>query len=571
MAAETGDVEIRGSSALARLALEFATQWPSFKFLGFGCYYAWIWLCYNSSILCHGSIALTEATTFTSSMYLSSTAALAVSLLVVAVFGKRLGRFVSSNRFVLCAAALASVATGGVAWFSGGTRPAVLYAFSIVTGLCTAWVALRLGQVYAKASTRHVIMYTAASFVFACLLYFVVQGLPHLLGLAITLLLPLAAAALTMLPDGPDSQVDEHAGHQESLSLGQLPYGMFLRLILAILVFSFIIGVTRGSAAGSVTVGSLDDQGAIIVFGTACIAGVIYLLAGLVGVDFDIDRLYYPIILLAAAGTLLTPLLGMTSALQAQILGIAYALFALVMWSLLSYVAHATGASAVQVFGFGRGASAVGNTLGWLLGYMLLPAATTSSFDILTVSLVMAFALVVVALLVFNDRVLGSALRSISARSQGGGAVAQPAATVAAATQPAPDGRPAAGAQTAAAAEAPGAGTDGAAVPVQVPGGGSVAEADASIQAAVEASHPRGGGAWVSSCNRIAERYQLTARERETLFLLAKGHTIESLAAELGVSFNTAKTHIRHVYVKTGVHTRQELIALIERTKEALD
>ncbi|MFR1168502.1 MAG: hypothetical protein ACLSDQ_13530 [Adlercreutzia equolifaciens] len=33
------------------------------------------------------------------------------------------------------------------------------------------------------------------------------------------------------------------------------------------------------------------------------------------------------------------------------------------------------------------------------------------------------------------------------------------------------------------------------------------------------------------------------------------------------MSFNTAKSHIRHIYVKTDVHSRQELIDLIDRER----
>lgn len=33
------------------------------------------------------------------------------------------------------------------------------------------------------------------------------------------------------------------------------------------------------------------------------------------------------------------------------------------------------------------------------------------------------------------------------------------------------------------------------------------------------------------------------------------------------VSVNTAKTHIRNIYAKLGVHSQQELIALVEATK----
>ena len=74
-------------------------------------------------------------------------------------------------------------------------------------------------------------------------------------------------------------------------------------------------------------------------------------------------------------------------------------------------------------------------------------------------------------------------------------------------------------------------------------------------------------GAWTKSCNALAEQAGLSLRERDVLFLLGKGYTIEYIAGELGISFNTAKSHIRNVYAKAGVHSKQELQSLIEDGK----
>lgn len=45
---------------------------------------------------------------------------------------------------------------------------------------------------------------------------------------------------------------------------------------------------------------------------------------------------------------------------------------------------------------------------------------------------------------------------------------------------------------------------------------------------------------------------------------LVRMRTIDYIATDLVISFNMAKSHVRHVYVKMGVHARQELIDLIE-------
>ncbi|MBB3664890.1 LuxR family maltose regulon positive regulatory protein [Prauserella sediminis] len=53
----------------------------------------------------------------------------------------------------------------------------------------------------------------------------------------------------------------------------------------------------------------------------------------------------------------------------------------------------------------------------------------------------------------------------------------------------------------------------------------------------------------------------LTARERDVLGHLSSMRSLEELAATLGVSVNTVKTHVRSVYAKLGVHTRRGALA----------
>ena len=36
----------------------------------------------------------------------------------------------------------------------------------------------------------------------------------------------------------------------------------------------------------------------------------------------------------------------------------------------------------------------------------------------------------------------------------------------------------------------------------------------------------------------------------------------------LGLSESTVKTHVRHIYEKCGVHSRAELIALLDRVRQ---
>lgn len=48
----------------------------------------------------------------------------------------------------------------------------------------------------------------------------------------------------------------------------------------------------------------------------------------------------------------------------------------------------------------------------------------------------------------------------------------------------------------------------------------------------------------------------LSPREREVLHLLAQGNRNKEIAAELGVSVGTVKTHLRHIFRKLMVADR---------------
>lgn len=54
---------------------------------------------------------------------------------------------------------------------------------------------------------------------------------------------------------------------------------------------------------------------------------------------------------------------------------------------------------------------------------------------------------------------------------------------------------------------------------------------------------------------------ELTPHESRLLKLLVEGHNYTTAAEELGVSYNTVKFHMRHVYGKLQVHSKSEAVA----------
>lgn len=78
-------------------------------------------------------------------------------------------------------------------------------------------------------------------------------------------------------------------------------------------------------------------------------------------------------------------------------------------------------------------------------------------------------------------------------------------------------------------------------------------------------------GALEARCSALSVRMCLTEREGEIVVLLARGRTKAHIAKTLYVTENTVRSHVRNIYAKLGVHTRQELIDLIEQENPASD
>ena len=62
----------------------------------------------------------------------------------------------------------------------------------------------------------------------------------------------------------------------------------------------------------------------------------------------------------------------------------------------------------------------------------------------------------------------------------------------------------------------------------------------------------------------LVEQGGLTPREQDVLVALARGRSAQYVADTFVVSKETARTHIRHVYQKLEVHSREELMDLVE-------
>lgn len=578
-------------------------EWPAFKYLGFGCYYAWIFLCYSSDVLFSYPAGINGMSSQTV-MYLLSTTALALTLLAAALLHKRAAKLVASVKFVAIAALIASLATGMVGLTDQDAGNPLFWTGCVLSGVGTAFVSLRFGMMYSVMAARKAMTNAAAAFVVAGGLYFVVIGLPHELRLVLCVGLPLMAALCTVTFD------PSRKGRpgREVIPTESLPARFFMKLVIAIATFSAIAGFYNGMGANIDLAGAVSSSHghALMVFAVSVVALLLLVVGGAIDRGFDLSKLYYPIIVLGCFGIIVVPLVGGYDPVQRMIIGAAYNLFILFVWCLLAHVANRTDLAPVMVFGFGRGASAVGTTVGWLGCTLAAPSMAENADSLMAFAVVMVFVLVVVSMVVLKEGTIDQMLAQTDVGPLRVGDVpgsrqprvrcaeepVVPASCAAsgcgvAGSQGCPLGasgdvaasQALADADVRVAAEAGASGgADAAQVAAAAEGCGTASQSCSEEQLACAASSSSVGVAAASlaafdalreSCGAVSERFGLSDREAEVLVLLTRGRTIDQISQELCVSFNTAKSHVRHVYTKTGVHTRKELFSLVREARNS--
>lgn len=104
-------------------------------------------------------------------------------------------------------------------------------------------------------------------------------------------------------------------------------------------------------------------------------------------------------------------------------------------------------------------------------------------------------------------------------------------------------------------------------------------DGDDAVMAPVLAGEPSDGGAPAFPANveadagaddvaAYAAAHGLAARETEVAALLLAGRSTPDIAAELGMGAETAKTHVRRIYRKLGVHSRDELASAFDEWRQ---
>lgn len=86
-----------------------------------------------------------------------------------------------------------------------------------------------------------------------------------------------------------------------------------------------------------------------------------------------------------------------------------------------------------------------------------------------------------------------------------------------------------------------------------------------------QVQRPNGGSAEAalsSPLDALCADHKLSPRETEVFSLFVRGHSAKFIAEELVISLHTVKTHIKRIYEKMDVHSKDELIALADTSRK---
>ena len=69
----------------------------------------------------------------------------------------------------------------------------------------------------------------------------------------------------------------------------------------------------------------------------------------------------------------------------------------------------------------------------------------------------------------------------------------------------------------------------------------------------------------IEAIRKVAQKYHLTSRETDVLELWGMGHTSNYIEQQLYIAKSTVKTHLTHIYQKTGAESKEDLLQLIDK------
>ena len=576
--------DMQGIRSRHSLLDDLSTLWPGVRYLSLGIWFSWVFVAFS------GTFWLSDVETHgnnLASMYIFFTAACAVILLVAAPLAQRfkpLSRLLLSRTSVIGAGVLAML--GALFIILAGPyylgNPPLFYVGDILTGIGAAILTLKCGHLFGELSPWRALIYVLLSQLIVVVIFFFVLGNqsfhpiaggPSLAGILALMLLPLCAAILMIIrpPSSPrpqdppttpvrlvspsasvipgltrnlEADVDPTPAVAERSLHPTTPVRLvspvFSKFLVAIFIFTLATSIVRGLYTNiSAPSALLVDTSTQMLF-RAFFFVTVLLLAIRFFKFINFGKPYLFFMGLIAAIIALSPLLRIYNDLVVGTISFSFSLFDVLVWCLLAFIVFEKHLSPIVVFGFGRGIFMAGSALGWIIGTRLMPQILGSNLELATY-IIMALLILISTTLVFTEKDFDSLFLAVSEIELDLEEVAFDSAGT-----PLHSNNDKNGSTLLSTAPA-------------VATGGAPASQDP------HSAHER---PYLTACRTVGKLAKLSSREQSILELLAMGRGSENIAKRLSISLNTVRTHTHNIYAKLDVHSRQELIDLIEQTRD---
>lgn len=498
---------------------------PALPYVSLGLWLAWAYITYS------GTAWLSDTETNgqnISILYVISTVAFAIALLASTFAAPRTRQMLANPAWIIGGGALASfgciliIAIGPYYLSTVIPQEVVKVIFwlgSGISGVGTAVFGLKCGELYGSLPPRKTILYAALSHIVLAFVYFVaigaptwgpVSGGPSLFGIIVFTGMPLLASLVATLSFILPKKTAPEPSYTESRSRLSRP---FWKLVAVTLVFSVIVVALRSALVEISPVEVTLDNTRLVML-LRILMAVVFACAA-IGLDadrFNFGKIYSVIMATVVALIAFCPIVGVMHLLWSQIITFLSCVFEFVLWCILTFIVYQKRISPILVFGYGYGAFMLGSGIGWALGIQGFSQQLIASNDF-ALYLVLAITVLGCAFLLFSEKEFDNLFQPESADEETLDDLFG-------------DGLP-------------------------LTKGESLEEGHKST--------------FRHAVDGLAEEHGLSHREKDVFRCLAMGYSSSAAAKSLHVSWNTVRTHTRNVYAKLDVHSRQELINLVDR------
>ncbi len=489
---------------------------PYAVFLGMGLYWGWIALVFYSDAIFPFAH---EADEMVNTFWLWATMSHACMLIVHTVAARRFGSLLCRSFFLIgsiagmCFGAIAMILlTSDVFQESTALSSAVFGVIAIVVGLSSSWHVLLWGESYAAVPLDRVPLLSLFSIMIGLGFYFAVAPFIPLVRAGVVVLLPLFSGLCIVLVKnqinkmavGVSDSTASRPVENESTMSPSSRFVLYAPLVTSLFAFAFCGEMLRVFST-ELTNESLNQTGSLYLLGGLAglaVLAVYFLASNDAGKPRAITLGVVRVTLLVmAAAFLVAPFIGAYSyAISYGVFGAGFWCIRAISWMMCFFLCARTSVSPIRAVAVMDAAFALAVVASGQVNSWITEFIRIGTTQITTVCLVTVFMLMLIAIVV-----LGGKAASVTLGKHD---------------------------------DAHFDSTDG------LPNDDAGRSSDGSTF--------------------FINEFGLTPRESEVAALLARGRNLPFIQERLYISAGTVNSHLRHIYKKMGVHSRQEFIDVVE-------